>query len=156
MRTVDKEQPSTAWINELRARFPCEPEIDRTLTRKLERRYKPGYAPQSLTDLITATEHLIRAHYDGEFSINNARWLAGGASKLQVAFELDWEHPNRGQERAPMVLRMEPAASIVETSRRREFEIINAMQPHVPVPEVFWVDDEGTYLPYPAHAAAWH
>ena len=43
--TVDKNRPSPEWIAELRRRFPCETEIDRVLTRKLERRAGPPYAP---------------------------------------------------------------------------------------------------------------
>ena len=66
---VDKERPTDQWIQELRARFPCEPEIDHILTRKLERRRGPGYAPQSLSDLVAATEHLIRAQQDSAFTM---------------------------------------------------------------------------------------
>jgi aminoglycoside phosphotransferase (APT) family kinase protein len=49
-----------------------------------------------------------------------------------------------------MVLRMEPAESLVETSRLREFQMIRAMQGVVSVPPVFWCDRDGQYLPYPA------
>jgi aminoglycoside phosphotransferase (APT) family kinase protein len=49
-----------------------------------------------------------------------------------------------------MVLRMEPAESIVETSRLREFQLIKAFEGVVPVPPVFWCDADATYLPYPA------
>jgi len=45
---------------------------------------------------------------------------------------------------------MEPPESIVETSRRREFEMIRAMRGIVPVPPVYWIDPEGEDLPYPA------
>jgi len=147
---LDKDAPTPEWIAALRQRFPCEPEIDRILTRKLERRTGPGYRPQSLTDIITGTASLIRAAHGGTFEIGRARWLAGGASKLQVAFDLDWEHPQRGRETTRMVVRMEPAASLVESSRLREFQIIRAMRDVVPVPTAYWVDEAGAHLPYPA------
>jgi len=45
---------------------------------------------------------------------------------------------------------MEPAASIVETSRLRESQLLAEMKGVVPVPEVFAVDADGDYFPYPA------
>ena len=67
-----------------------------------------------------------------------------------MAFVLEWERPGAGRERTPMVLRMEPAESIVETSRLREFQLIRAMEGTVPVPPVFWCDEDARHLPYPA------
>jgi aminoglycoside phosphotransferase (APT) family kinase protein len=150
MPPSDKNAPAPAWIAELRRRFTVEPEIDRVLTRKLERRAGPGYVPQTLTDLMRGAASLIRADIGDDFSIGSARWLSGGASKLQVAFDLDWHCPGIGRKTTAMVLRMEPAASLVESSRLREFEIIRAMQGVVPVPPVFWVDAYAEHLPYPA------
>lgn len=150
MRAPDKDAPTAAWIASLRSRFRCEPEIDRVLTAKLERRAGPGYVPQTLEDIVAGTERLIRAEHDGAFEIRNARWLSGGASKLQVALDLDWAPPGRARETTRMVVRMEPAASLVESSRVREFQVIRAMAPHVPVPVAYWVDGEGRHLPYPA------
>jgi aminoglycoside phosphotransferase (APT) family kinase protein len=49
-----------------------------------------------------------------------------------------------------MVTRMEPAESIVETSRLREFQLIRAVQSTIPVPPVYWCDAQGEHLPYPA------
>jgi hypothetical protein len=42
-----------------------------------------------------------------------------------MAFELNWNQPGVGRTRSSMVLRMEPPESISETSRLREFQIIN-------------------------------
>src|SRR3546814_11081571 len=49
-----------------------------------------------------------------------------------------------------MVLRMEPPESVVETSRLREFELIQALDGVVPVPPCYWVDADGECLPHPA------
>ncbi len=147
---VDKNNPSAEWIEHLRRQFPCEPEVDRILTRKMRRRGGPCYSPVSLETLIKGTESLIRASVSDPFEISQARWLSGGASKLQMAFSLTWNRPGIGRETTPMVLRMEPAESIVETSRLREFQLLNAFKNVVPVPEAFWVDSEGQHLPYPA------
>ena len=48
MTSIDKNKPSPEWIASLRKRFPTEKEMDRVLTRKLERRAGPGYSPVSL------------------------------------------------------------------------------------------------------------
>lgn len=150
MNSPDKNTPSPDWIESLRHRFPCEREIDRVLTRKMQRRGGEGYVPQTIENLITGLSALIRNEVAGSFEIRDPRWLAGGASKLQMAFTLDWIRPGSGRELTAMVLRMEPAESLVESSRLREYEVIRAYRGVVPVPEVFWVDRDGDFLPYPA------
>jgi aminoglycoside phosphotransferase (APT) family kinase protein len=150
MQVIDKNAPSPEWIASLRKRYPTEREIDRVLTRKLERRAGPGYSPLPLTTLVAGVQSLVRAHYDEPFEISDARWLSGGASKVQMAFTLSWKRPGVGRELTPMVLRMEPSESIVETSRLREFQLIKAFEGIVPVPPAFWCDSDGSHLPYPA------
>ena len=146
MSIVDKNRPTAEWIADLRRRFPCEPEIDRVLTRKLERRAGPPYTPISLEALVEATEALIKSQVTDAFTISGARWLSGGASKIQMAFELTFGKAKPKQ----LVLRMEPAESINETSRLREFQLIKAFEGVIPVPSACWMDPEGRYLPYPA------
>ncbi|MDH4458520.1 MAG: phosphotransferase family protein [Nevskia sp.] len=146
----DKRQPTAAWIGELRQRFPTEREIDRVLTRKLQRRAGPGFKPLALDTLVDGVRALLDAELSTPYELREARWLSGGASKLQMAFTLEWQHPQDGLSCTAMVLRMEPSESIVETSRKREFQLIRAMAGIVPVPPVYWCDSEGEYLPYPA------
>ena len=150
MASVDKNRPTLEWITQLRQRFRCEAEIDRVLTRKLERRAGPAYAPVSLETLVQGTQALIARELQDSFEISEARWLSGGASKLQMAFKLNWHQPGVGRSTTPMVLRMEPSESIAETSRLREFQIIKALEGHIPVPPMYWVDPDGSCLPYPA------
>ena len=147
---IDKNRPSPEWIAALRARFPIEKEIDRVLTRKMQGRAGPGYSPLTLETLVAGVERLLQAELQQPFAITEAKWLSGGASKLQMAFKLDWHQPGVGRTLTPMVLRMEPAESIVETSRLREFQLIRAFDGVVPVPPVYWCDADGRYLPYPA------
>ncbi len=150
MLSIDKDRPSPAWIASLRERFPTERELDRVLTRRMHRRSGPAYTPVSLQTLVEGVESLIRAHYPADFTLSGARWLTGGASKLQMAFVLDWVPAGGKRERTPMVLRMEPSESLVESSRLREFQLIRAISGTVPVPQVYWCDEEGRHLPYPA------
>lgn len=149
MLTIDKNNPSPEWIADLRQRYKTEAEIDRVLTRKLERRSGPGYSPVSLDTFTASLNALLHAELKDPFEIREVRWLSGGASKLQVAFKLDWNQPGVGRTLTPMVIRMEPAESIVETSRLREFQIIKAVGEILPVPPVYWIDAEAKYFPYP-------
>jgi aminoglycoside phosphotransferase (APT) family kinase protein len=150
MTVIDKNHPTHEWIEALRKRFPCETEIDRVLTRKMKRRAGPGYSPVTLETLVKGTEALIRNELKDDFKIIDANWLSGGASKLQMEFKLEWNQPGVGRTTTPMVLRMEPSESIVETSRLREYQIIKAMEKVLPVPPAYWVDPDGQFLPYPA------
>ena len=134
MSPIDKNRPTHEWIEQLRKRFPCEKEIDRVLTRKMHRRAGPPYSPVTLETLVQGTEALIRSQVKGDFQLFDASWLSGGASKLQMRFQLKWDQPGVGSTISQMVLRMEPSESIVETSRLREFQIIKAMEGTVPVP----------------------
>lgn len=147
---ADKSRPTAAFIEQLRARFPTEPEIDRVLTRKMQRRSGAGYSPLALETLVKGVRSLLDAQLKSPYEIRDAKWLSGGASKLQMAFTLSWNQPGHGPALTPMVLRMEPSESIVETSRLREFQLIRAFEGVVPVPPVYWCDAEGLHLPYPA------
>jgi len=152
--TLDKSRPSPEWIAAVRRQFPTEREIDRILTRKLQRRAGAGFRPLTLESLVQGVSSLLKANAVGPFELSDVRWLSGGASKLQVAFTLNWERPDHSggpaRQTTPMVLRMEPAESIVETSRLREYQLIKALEGVVPVPPVYFVDEHGEHLPYPA------
>lgn len=146
----DKNAPDLASIERIRALFPCETEVDRVLTRKMTRRSGPGYAPVSLAHLVECAEAFLTSQISGPFILSGASWLSGGASKLQMAFILSWDRPDVGRENTKLVLRMEPAESVNETSRVRETQLLNAMIGVVPVPRAFWTDANGTFFPYPA------
>ena len=150
MHNVDKNHPSVAWIDHLRKKFPCETMVDRVLTRKLQRRAGPPYTAVPLETLVKGVQALLTAELKDPFELANPRWLIGGASKVHMAFELTWNLAGVGRTTRSMVLRMEPAESTAETSRLREFQLIKAFDGVVPTPEVYWVDEDGKYLPYPA------
>lgn len=152
LNETQRQRPSDEVIAQIRARYPVEPEIDKVMTRKMRRRREgEGYSGVTLDRLVEGTERLISARLNEQVTIANARWLSGGASKLQMQFDLDWRGPDGGDRRTEtLVLRMEPAASITESSRAREFEVIKAMEGIIPVPRAYWVDPDAEFLPYPA------
>lgn len=152
-----RQQPDEAFIAKMRARFLTEPEIDTVLTRKLRNRAaaeKP-YEPVTLAQLVSATTRLIASKIGDEFTLHKPRWLSGGASMLQMAFELEWRGADGDAAKpyiTPMVLRMSPMEPVVETSFLREAKAVQAIERMdiVPVPSCYWIDETGEYLPYPA------
>lgn len=149
MQIVDKDKPSPELIAAMRKRFIVEREVDRAMTYKMERRSGPGYTKLPLETLVKGVTSLIGSQLKEPFEISNAHWLAGGASKLQMGFDITWNRPGVGRETTKMVLRTDLAESLHATSRLREFEVVNALKGHMPVPDAYWVDVLGEHLPYP-------
>ena len=142
----DKDNPSDAEISMIRSSFRTDRETDRIMTRKLLNRRGPGYVPIALSELVAAIRRMLDAEGLSTYEMTDARWLSGGASKLQVAFALSGAGSLDGLH---CVLRMEPAASIVETSRQLEFEVLRFVEGLVPAPKPLWLDAEPVHLPYP-------
>lgn len=151
--TDPRSHPDEAFIAAIRTRFPVEREIDAILTRKMHRRNGRPYQAISLETLTEGVQRLISDRVGYPAEVRQSSWLSGGASKLQMRFNLLWRGEGGDPTTnvvTPLVLRMEPAASITESSRRREFEVIRAVEGAVPVPHAWWMDPDAEFLPYPA------
>ena len=146
----DRDAPSQAFIASMRERFPSEREIDLMLTRKMNRRTGPPFLDLSLAKVTAYLTAFLRDHVEGDFELSQQQWFSGGASKIQMGFELTWNEPDVGRSTARLVVRMEPTESMNSTSRLREFQILQAFAGTVPVPRVYWVDDEAKWFPEPA------
>jgi aminoglycoside phosphotransferase (APT) family kinase protein len=141
MRIDAKQAPSSDWIEALRKRFPTERTVDAALTRKLRLRAGPPHRPQSHESIVDRLTTFLAKRLPGPITLSGVRSLTGGSSKEQFFFQVD--HPGKP---AQYVLRLQPAESIVETHRLREFQVIRALQGCIPVPEACWVDPEGEEL----------
>ena len=144
-----RDHPAPDQVERLRAAYPTEREYDAMLTRKMLRRAQPAAKVPTLEQLGAALDSFLRDHVDGSFTVTELRWLSGGASKIQVAFSLDWDDPVEGRTRSRLVLRMEPTESLNSTSRRRELQLLAAMSGVVPVPRTYWLDAQGSWFPEP-------
>lgn len=140
-----RADPTADWIEAVRAKFPVEPFLDRAFTRKLEIRAAGRYVPLDLTTAEAQLTAFLAARLDGPFELDGLRALTGGTSKEQFAFTLR----HAGGERR-LVLRMQPAQSIVETHRLREAQMLAAVGSVVPVPELFGVDADARFFQQPA------
>ena len=147
-----RREADDATIENIRSRYPTEPEIDRVLSGKMRRRQRGDtYQGSTLERLADGISRLIADRTDNPPLISNARWLSGGASKIQMVFDVAWRDSATEEARSEtLVLRMEPAASVTESSRWREYEVIKAIEGIIPAPKAYWVDAEAEFLPYPA------
>ncbi len=128
---------------------PVERTVDETLTRKMARRGVVFHEAPNLTVIDGRLRSFLASRIDGEFAVENLARMAGGASKEQFVFDLTWTED--GQERRDhLVLRMDPPASMVETPRLREFEVLQLLAGALPVPAVLWATDDPADLGAPA------
>ncbi|MFD2578036.1 hypothetical protein ACFSTD_04115 [Novosphingobium colocasiae] len=130
-----RSHPTDEWIAQMRARYPTEPSIDEALTRRLRKRGQTvSYSSPTLDHVGERLAKFLGSQAEGPVAIRNLQRLTGGASKEQFVFDLDWVRDGEQRVGDRMVLRCEPAASIVETSRRREFELMRFGGSLMPVP----------------------
>jgi len=118
-----------------------EPRIREILHEKRARRLQGPYSPRTVAQV---TEGLSRLLAEEGGAISDVRRMSGGASKEQFLFIYDGP---RGREQ--LVLRMDPLEGLLETCRRREAQVLRAMRDVVPVPEVLYVDADGSSLGLP-------
>ena len=148
---AERAQPSAEWIAQVRARFPVEKAIDEVFTRKLKNRAQASRQEMDFTRLQKPLEKFLRDQTaQPDLEVQDLRRLPGGASKEQFTFALNWRNSNGERENLPLMLRMDPRESIVETHRLRECQVLRAAWGEVPVPPVLWIDPEGKHLGQPA------
>lgn len=146
-----RRNPSDDWIDRMQTRYPTEPSVDAALTRRLRKRNAGlHYTSPSIDEVSARLKAFLARETNGATAVHNLRRLTGGASKEQFVFELDWVKDGERRIGESMVLRCEPGASIVETSRRREFELMRYGSKLMPVPPVYWIDDDGSAMGTPA------
>ena len=145
-----RDAPDEGFIARMKSRFPTEREFDKMLTRKARQRSLPRRTATTLNDFAIRLDAFLRDHVQGQFEVSRLRWMSGGGSKIQLAFSLDWNDPESGRTRTDLVIRMEPQESLNATSRLRESQLLRAFAGTLPVPRVYWVDDEGQWFPEPS------
>jgi aminoglycoside phosphotransferase (APT) family kinase protein len=146
-----RDAPGADLGDRLAERYPTEREFEKMLDRKL--RLRGAERPTGHSDLGSlerSLRGLLDAHLTSPYDVRDLRWLSGGASKIQMAFTLDWDDPEVGRTSTDLVVRMEPREAHNTTSRAREFQLLQVMSARVPVPRVFWVDEDASWFPEPA------
>jgi aminoglycoside phosphotransferase (APT) family kinase protein len=121
------------------------PYVERTIRECLEARRLRRQAPYrvaSPAELRAPLEAWLREAMYADVTVRDLVRAPGGASKENFFFTL-----SSGEA---LLLRLDPGESIVETDRRREFEILRAVEGIVPAPRVVAVDHQGLRLGRPA------
>lgn len=145
-----RDHPSEAFITAMEARYPTEKETEALYARKLRRRSGPAYQRMSLEELSTRLNRMFSDILEGPFEVTDTTWFSGGVSKIQMGFTLAWNDPKEGARRERLVIRMDPNEGSNTTSRKREFELLKAFEGTLPVPKVYWLDEEARWFPEPA------
>jgi aminoglycoside phosphotransferase (APT) family kinase protein len=102
----------------------------------------------SLHDSLLA--HLSSLKGGGVLRLENLHRIGGGSSRENWPFDLiEGTAPN--EKRHELLLRRDPAESVVESDRTTEFELLRALQPtSIPSPEVLSLDASGEIFGRPS------
>lgn len=73
----------------------------------------------------------------------------GGASRETWLVDAEWTE-NGTRALRPLIIRRDPTASVLETDRRTEFEVLRAARKiPLPVPRMYWLEEDGAWLERP-------
>jgi aminoglycoside phosphotransferase (APT) family kinase protein len=126
-------------------RLDMEPACAALVERRAKSRMLPPYSARSTAYVIDALERFFAIKLPNS-KVSGVQRMGGGASKEQFLFALT----GADSKTAKYVLRMDPQGAITETDRKREFELLDALQGVVPVPKPRWVDEDGSCFGLPA------
>ncbi|MGH7780086.1 MAG: phosphotransferase family protein [Candidatus Binataceae bacterium] len=85
----------------------------------------------------------------GRLRVDQVEQISGGASRQTYRFRVSYLENGQERERR-LIVRRDPAASLIDTDRRIEFAAYKAFfNTSVPVPEVLWLEDDPRYLGSP-------
>lgn len=123
-----------------------EPRMLELLYEKQERRKLGPYIPKTAEQIAEGLQRLF-AQQGISARPSGIHRMGGGASKEQFVFDLEGDI---APEFSRCVLRMDPREGIIETCRKREAQVLRAVQGNVPVPPVLCIDGDGAAMGQPA------
>lgn len=84
-------------------------------------------------------DHMPGAH---DLKVSHLLRVPGGASRETWMFKAAWQDSD-GRQSRQLILRMDPSAALMDTSRRLEFDVLAALaESPVPVPRVLWLEED--------------
>jgi aminoglycoside phosphotransferase (APT) family kinase protein len=128
-----------------RSALDVEPALRAMFAARPQRRSLPAYSARNTADIVEALRRFFAIHAPGAVA-TGVRRMGGGASKEQFVFDLRFADAST----ARFVLRMDPLEAITETSRKREYEVLKAVQGIIPAPNPRWLDEHGEFFGKPA------
>ena len=109
-------------------------------------------ADENVSEVREGLERLIRAHQPRAegLEIRGLRRTTGGLSRENWPFDASWVEAG-ARRTHELILRRDPLGSVLETDRRTEFAVLEALaHSDLPAPRVFWLDAEGRFLGRPS------
>jgi aminoglycoside phosphotransferase (APT) family kinase protein len=89
-----------------------------------------------------------------DVAVTEVARITGGASRQTYRFTLSWTEADGQARRRGLILRRDPADSLIDTERRVEFEAYRAFHgTGVPVPEMLWLEEGSEALGSPFFVA---
>jgi aminoglycoside phosphotransferase (APT) family kinase protein len=83
--------------------------------------------------------------------IEGLRRTSAGFSRENWVFDAAWRAPSGESVTEPLIMRRDPVGSVLDTDRRAEFAVLEALEPTgVPAPHVRWLDADGEWLGRPS------
>jgi aminoglycoside phosphotransferase (APT) family kinase protein len=122
-----------------------EPACARLIAGRRKRRREGPYSARN-TEEVKDTLGRYFSDKRPDARVSGVSRMGGGASKEQFIFTLE-QASGVGQR---YVLRMDPREGITETDRRREHDVLRAVQGVVPAPKPVWLDEYGESFGQPA------
>jgi aminoglycoside phosphotransferase (APT) family kinase protein len=81
-----------------------------------------------------------------DLRVDQLEQISGGASRQTYSFRVAYVEDEQRRERR-LILRRDPAASLIDTDRKIEFAAYRAFfKTSVPVPEVLWLEEDSRHL----------
>ena len=109
----------------------------------------PTDEQEKTADLLT---HFVRSRIPEaqELCLDDVSRLSGGLSRENWVFRARWRDGD-GNHDLPMIMRRDPAGSLLDTDRYVEFELLRALESTpIPAPPAHWIDVDGSWLGSPS------
>jgi aminoglycoside phosphotransferase (APT) family kinase protein len=88
---------------------------------------------------------------DAGVRIDGLRRTSAGFSRENWVFDATWRDVTGATVSEPLIMRRDPVGSVLDTDRRVEFAVLDALETtSVPAPRVRWLDADGEWLGRPS------
>ncbi len=85
-----------------------------------------------------------------DLNVGDVQRVATGLSRENWIFDLTWTENGESRTR-PLIARRDPEGGLLESDRRTEFAVLQAIEPSsIPAPRALWLDPDGSELGRPS------
>jgi aminoglycoside phosphotransferase (APT) family kinase protein len=106
-----------------------------------------------IDDVATRLRRFVETQLPGarNLRIDDLRRTSAGFSRENWVFDASWIGADGVAVHEPLIMRRDPVGSVLDTDRRQEFAVLQALEgTAVPAPRVRWLDADGDALGRPS------